>query len=464
MKIVDSSQDGKKEKQKLKHTLADSSGSLPEHDLLTPKEIAEYLRITERTVNKYISEGDIPPGIWTRIGKTIRFNKIKFVEWLYKESSEEDGFTDEKWRTLVEDSVNIIIMIDNDGAIKYINHVPPDINIEGVLGTNLFKYILPGYRDESKKLVERLFRTGEPSSFEAPAVRPDRSTAWYRIETGAIRDESGKIVNATLNLTDITDDKLVEEALRESEERFRLVTQTSMDAIIQLNNEGKFIFRSENAHKISGYDEEDVIGQNFAELMVEEDLPRAIELFQRCMSGESVIGELRFKHKSGRELNMLFTGTPVMKDGELISLIGVLRDQTEQKDAEEQLRKAEEKYQALINGVAETFFRISFPDGEIEYIATSVKDVFGYSAEEFISNPLLIRKILHPDFSDLVRQNLADIKKGKVKQVVEYKIIDSEGKERWIRQSSREVFDSGGRIVALEGICRDITEYKTKRP
>jgi len=344
--------------------------------------------------------------------------------------------------------------------MRYINHVPPDLNKEEVLGTNLFEYVFPEYRDELKKLVARLFRTGEPGCFEAPATRPDGSTVWYKAEIGALRDESGQVVNATLNLTNITDQKLVEKALQESEERFRLVTQASNDAIIQLNNEGKFIFRSENAFKVSGYDEEEMIDKNFAEFLVEEDLPRAIELFQRCMSGESVIGELRFKHKSGRELHMLFTGTPVIKDGELISLIGILRDQTQRKHAEEELRKAEEKYQALIDGIAETFYRMSFPDGKLEYIGSSAKDVFGYSAEELINNPLLLKKSLHPDSSDDARKNLLDMKAGKVKQVFEYKIIDPEGKERWILQSNRGIFNSEGKLIGVDGICRDITRRK----
>ena len=73
---------------------------------------------------------------------------------------------------------------------------------------------------------------------------------------------------------------------------------------------------------------------------------------------------------------------------------------------------------------------------------------------------MLIREILHPDFVDYFKEQWSDLLAGKVAQQYEFCIIDPEGNERWILQSNQGIFDDNGNIIAIEGICRDITERK----
>ena len=132
-----------------------------------------------------------------------------------------------------------------------------------------------------------------------------------------------------------------------------------------------------------------------------------------------------------------------------------------QRDATlEALRESEEKYRGLVEGLGEAIYRMSLPDGKYEYLSPAVKKVFGYSAEEFLESPLLIREIIHPDFSEYFKEKWADLIEGKVPPIYEYKIFDPEGNERWIVQSNTGIFDDSGNIIAIEGICRDITERK----
>jgi len=128
------------------------------------------------------------------------------------------------------------------------------------------------------------------------------------------------------------------------------------------------------------------------------------------------------------------------------------------KSKEETLKKV--KLENLLKKLTEVMYRMSLPDGKYEYFSPAAKKVFGYSAKEFLNNPLLIKKIVHPDFVGYFNEKWAELMKGKVPPPYEYKIIDSKGKQRWIRQSNKGVFDSSGNIVAIEGICRDITEQK----
>jgi two-component system NtrC family sensor kinase len=136
------------------------------------------------------------------------------------------------------------------------------------------------------------------------------------------------------------------------------------------------------------------------------------------------------------------------------------RDITERKPLEEIFREDEEEYRSLVEGLNEAIYRASLPDGACEYISPAALPVFGYHAQDFFNEPMLLWRIIHPDFLEPLKQQWADSVEGSVPPIFEYKIIDSEGNERWIRQTSKALCDNQGHMVAIEGRCRNITEDK----
>lgn len=124
------------------------------------------------------------------------------------------------------------------------------------------------------------------------------------------------------------------------------------------------------------------------------------------------------------------------------------------------LHESEEKYRSLIEGLGEVVFRMSLPDGKYEYVSPSVIEIFGYTQEEVLNNPLLIKKLIHIDFTDYFTEKWEDLIQGKVPPLYEYKILDKAGNEKWIQQSNNPIFNEGGKIIALDGLCRDITKEK----
>ncbi|HUW90477.1 MAG TPA: PAS domain S-box protein, partial [Candidatus Nanopelagicaceae bacterium] len=124
------------------------------------------------------------------------------------------------------------------------------------------------------------------------------------------------------------------------------------------------------------------------------------------------------------------------------------------------LQESEKKYRSLVEGLNEALYRISLPDGNYTYLSPAIKYVTGYSSKDFLDNSMLIKKIMHPDFIDYFKEKWADLLKGKVPQTYEYKIIDPDNKERWITQSNKRIFDRDGNFIAIEGLCRNITERK----
>ncbi len=146
--------------------------------------------------------------------------------------------------------------------------------------------------------------------------------------------------------------------------------------------------------------------------------------------------------------------------GEITGVVEIMHDIIEQKKAEEALRESEHKYRGLIEGLDDTIYRMTLPEGRYEYFSPSVEEVFGYTSEEFINNPLLIQSIIHPDSAEYFKEKWKELLEEKIPETYEYKIIDSEGNERWIVQSNKAIYDDSGRINAIEGLCRNITEKK----
>ena len=146
------------------------------------------------------------------------------------------------------------------------------------------------------------------------------------------------------------------------------------------------------------------------------------------------------------------------EDGKSLIMKGTAQNITSQKQTEEALRESEEKYRRLVEGQDEAIYRMSLPDGKYEYMSPAARKVFGYSAEEFLENPLIIRKVIHPDFAEYFKEKWADLIEGKVPPTYKYKILDPEGNERWIVQSNTGIFDDSGNIIAVEGLSRDITK------
>ncbi|MCP4024651.1 MAG: PAS domain S-box protein, partial [Desulfobacteraceae bacterium] len=132
----------------------------------------------------------------------------------------------------------------------------------------------------------------------------------------------------------------------------------------------------------------------------------------------------------------------------------------ERKQAENALQKSEKRYRDLIERLRDAAYRMSLPDGKYEYVSRAAKNVFGYSSEQFLENPMLIQKIIHPDFIDYFKMKWTDLINGKIPETYEYKIIDPKGDERWIFQTNTGIFNDQDKIIAIEGLCRDITKKR----
>jgi PAS domain S-box-containing protein len=131
-----------------------------------------------------------------------------------KEMEEKLRESEEKWRSLVKNAPNIIIIVDRDGKIQFVNRTVIDASPEEVVGRSVYDFIDPRHHDVVRKTIKQVFQTGQGSSYEISGTGPDGSTSWYVTQVGPIKRD-GQIVSVTLISMDVTERKQMQQKLEE---------------------------------------------------------------------------------------------------------------------------------------------------------------------------------------------------------------------------------------------------------
>jgi PAS domain S-box-containing protein len=153
---------------------------------------------------------------------------------------------------------------------------------------------------------------------------------------------------------DITDRVKADKALRESEERFKMLYESAPDAIFLIDMAGNFVDGNRAAEELAGYKREQLIGKNFSEvgLLPEEQLPKALENLVKINNGQAVgPDEFTFIRKDGSTLTLEIRSFPVKIKGQILSL-GIARDITERKKAKNAMQESEIRFRELFNNMS----------------------------------------------------------------------------------------------------------------
>jgi two-component system cell cycle sensor histidine kinase/response regulator CckA len=163
------------------------------------------------------------------------------------------------------------------------------------------------------------------------------------------QDEESAFSQCRTTISDITERKQAEEALRESEERYRSLVESANDIIALVSPDGTIISLNPAFERTTGLAREEWLGKSFTPLIHPDDLPIAMEVFQHTMNGESVSSlELRLLANSGAFVYIEYVTTPLLKKGKVIGNLTVARDITERKRAQEALSRAHDELEIRV--------------------------------------------------------------------------------------------------------------------
>ncbi|GAG51563.1 unnamed protein product, partial [marine sediment metagenome] len=175
-----------------------------------------------------------------------------------------------------------------------------------------------------------------------------------------------------------------EEALRESEERYRSFVENARDVIYTVSEDATITSLNPAFESITGWSRTEWIGKPLQSIVHPDDWPKELELLESMLRGETPpTHELRVRSKSGEYLIGESRITPQFQEGKFVGVLGVARDITERRRSEEALRRSEEKYRTILESIEEGYFEVDLA-GNLTFFNDSLCVIFGYSRGELM--------------------------------------------------------------------------------
>lgn len=255
--------------------------------------------------------------------------------------------------------------------------------------------------------------------------------------------------------------------LSETEARYRSLIETVPAAtyIDTVDAVSKAIYMSPQVEDIFGYTPEEWVREPelWERGVHPDDLPEVVARIERLNAdGVPYEAEYRFRRPDGRVV-WVHDQAVVIRDehGRPIFCQGVMFDITERREAEEQIREAEERFRAIVEHVPAAIY-LDAPDESLRtlYMSPQVEEMTGVSADEWMANPEAWKEALLPeDRHEVLRSYLAAVKAG-VPWSSEYRMRTRDGRTIWVRDETVPLHDEEGNRTVMQGVIFDITELK----
>ncbi len=286
---------------------------------------------------------------------------------------------------------------------------------------------------------------------------------WLRKASRPQRQANGDIVWDGL-LMDITERKRTDEALVESEERFRSAFENAPIGVALVGTDARYLRVNGAMCDMLGYTREEMLGKTSPELVHPDDLEVSRERLRQTLEGEisSYDLERRYVRADGSTV-WHSTSVSLIRDGrgEPSHFVCLHQDITDHKEAEERLRDAEEKYRTVVEQIpAATYVQDITHDLATTFVSPQIEEIIGYTPQEYTSAPDFWVNILHPEDRDRVLEEDARTDATGEAFEVEYRMFAKDGRTVWVHDQAVIIRDEEGRPMLWQGFMQDITERK----
>ena len=461
----------------------DEVRAIPPHEHYTPEERARYqsrldtlkrgernpdqieiaiIRKDGQTRHLQVFRREV---IWDNINqRMVLFNDI--TERVQAEKALQES--EEKYRLIVENSQDIIFTLNGPGEFIYVSP-----SIKNILGYSPNKIIGRPFNSlvhpEDIHIIQSANAAIDAAigEYHSPDIQyrvRHASGEWRWISSkgtiilGKDRSQSNFVGIAN----DITERRQAEQALQESEEKYRLIVENSQDIIFTLSAAGEFVYVSPAITGVLGYNPAELIGKSFLSIVMPEDLQLLRDIIQRTrnLQGDYQYPDLeyRVRHRYNG-FRWLFTKSTIMRDKNrnFLNFLGIANDITERKITEEALRASEENFRNSMD-TSITGIRISDMENHTMYINKALMDIFGYTdVEEVRLKPP--HEFYTPEFYAGYLERNKRLHRGEpMPAQVELDIARKDGTIRHLRVALKEIL--WDRNKRFQTIYSDITEDK----
>ncbi|MFN8375266.1 MAG: PAS domain S-box protein [Anaerolineae bacterium] len=371
-----------------------------------------------------------------------------------------------RYQSVVQTQSELICRYEPDLTLSFVNNAYCRYfgkSPEQLIGQSFLTLIPESERASVKTFYEELIRSKGTSVYEHQVTFEDGATRWQLWNDVTITNASGDVVAIQAVGVDITERKQAEQALRESEARYRLLAENIRDVIVKVSAAGVITFVTPSCQDFTGHTVEELIGRLVSELVHPDDAHMAQEAMLRMFASNENFFSLvqRVPHKNGSYIWTEITNTVIRSkdNGHILEVISVLRDITERKMAEDALRQSEERYRLLAENVTDIIVKYAL-DGTCLYITPSVYPILGYAPDELIGHKLLdvICVEDRPQVEDVGYKAVAE---GTTSFTVVMRARHHDGHYVWSEASNTIIRDPlTGQPIECIAVFRDITERK----
>ena len=305
--------------------------------------------------------------------------------------------------------------------------------------------------------VERVLGGAPAEINEFEMTPPDAGhSEWVREATSALHNTAGNIVGVIAMVTDITESKVAEAALRASESRFRSLFEMSRSVMMTIDPmDGSIVDANEAASKFYGWPVEELRRKAITDLNG-LTTAEARERMDQVLHSQGTILHVSHRRADGSVRDVEVSASPI-DVGERTLLYSIIHDITERTQAEESLRESQARYQGLVERMPAALYQYSVRRGGVFY-SPRIEEYLGYPVGELLRNPRLWHDSIHPDDLPHVNSVIAAARDGS-RGSLEYRIRDAVGKERWFREEFMASVKPDGEVL-FDGLAQDITERK----
>ena len=422
----------------------------------------------------YITKGSDPRFQFDELANNIKKAvKRRQIREGYKNSAQ-------RLSDLVNFLPDATFAIDGEGKVIAWNKAMEEMT--GVKNTTIVGegdhiYALPFYGKKQDMLIDLVLREKKEIQEKYPSVSFQGNKiisenefpilysgkgAYLWVIASPLYDANGNKTGAIQVIRDITENKKAEQSLKESEEQYRSLFESSQDAVFLLEN---FRFKKCNNQSLTLLGctkKREIVGKSlidFSPVMQPDKVSsdqKGQEKIAAAQSDTTQVFDWVFSRLDGTPVYSEVTLSRVVIGGKTL-LQAIVRDVSERKKSEDALRMSERTYRAVVEDQTELISRFR-PDGTHLFVNEAYCRYFKKSRDELIGKKFFPR--IPAEDHIRVREHFSSLTKENPSAIDTHRVIMPDGSVRWQRWSDRAIFDKNGTIVEYQSVGQDITEQK----
>lgn len=374
---------------------------------------------------------------------------------------EEIQANEAKYRRIVETANEGIWVIDAGGMTTFVNKRMAEMLGYGtseMLGTSLFDFM----DDEGRFIASANIEWRQQNiseQYEIKFRRKDGGERWCLLGTNPIIDNAGGYEGALAMVTDITERRRSQQALRESELRFRRAMENIPDIVVLYDQDLRIQYINSATQRITGRPVADFIGKREEEIwppeVYETYLPTLKKAFE---TGQTHAIETELHLPGDKVRTLVITCVPLTDDsGTVHEVMGITHDLTERKQMEDTIRESELRFRQIAETIHEVFFLRDANKHSMLYVSPAYNDIWGRPRENLYQDSSSFLDTIHLDDRAQMIARMELQREGQSVEAV-YRIIRPDRKIRWIRSQAFPVFDTHGTLRRIAEVASDITD------